>query len=345
MCRSALLKNMTMNKILLIISILISTSIFAKKVKFAVDMTGQTISAFGVHVVGDFQVLAGYPADWDYAGTLLTQEGSTDIYSIVVDIPAFRKYEFKFVNGDQGYESEYVPDEVRVGYDFDDNRWMYVDSLSNDTSFIGAVQFGLSSPANKFTIRYKVDMTNVSLTANGVHTSTNYNAFSTVKNAMFTFTTNPSLNVYEVINYVDAGSYDFNFINGNNSADKESSVPSACSNAGVRYVTVTKDTVFPDVCFNYCVSCALAGVKENNIKTDLFNVYPNPSTNIINITSTSEQISTVSIFNLTGQEVLAFGDLNTFHYTINNVNLPKGIYFIKVSNSDLKSQNIKLIIE
>ena len=89
--------------------------------------------------------------------------------------------EFKFVNGDQGYESEYVPDEVRVGYDFDDNRWMYVDSLSNDTSFIGAVQFGLSSPANKFAIRYKVDMTNVSLTANGVHTSTNYNAFSLLK--------------------------------------------------------------------------------------------------------------------------------------------------------------------
>lgn len=334
-----------MNKILLFVSILLSTSIFAKKVKFAVDMTGQTISALGVHVVGDFQVLAGYPADWDYAGTLLSQEGSSDIYSIIVNIPAFRKYEFKFVNGDQGYESEYVPDEVRVGYDFDDNRWMYVDSLSNDTSFIGAVQFGLSSPANKFAIRYKVDMTNVSLTANGVHTSTNYNAFSPLRNTMFTFTTNPSANVYEVINYVDAGSYDFNFINGNSSGGKEPSVPATCSNAGVRYVTVSKDTVFPDVCFNYCVSCALAGVKENAANTNMFSMYPNPAKNNLNILSTSELISAIDIFNVTGQKVITLDNLNTFHYTINNIDLPKGIYFVKVSGSNLKSQNIKLIIE
>jgi len=334
-----------MNKFLLFASILLSTSLFAKKVKFAVDMTGQTISAFGVHVAGDFQVLAGYPADWDYAGTLMSQEGSTDIYSIIVDIPAFKKYEFKFINGDQGYESEYVPDEVRVGYDFNDNRWMYVDSLSNDTSFLGAIQFGLSSPANKFTIRYKVDMSNVLLTSDGVHTSTNYDSFSTTKNAMYTFTTNPTANIFEVINYVNAGTYNFNYINGNTTAGKEQSVPNTCSNSGVRYVTITKDSVFPDICFNYCSSCALAGIKETSKEITAFNVYPNPTNNTLNIYSTTSFISEINIFNLTGQKVLSVNNLNFQHYTINNITLPKGIYIVNVTNSNLNSQNIKLIIE
>ncbi len=334
-----------MKRFLLLLSVILSTSLFAKKVKFAVDMSGQTISAFGVHVAGDFQILAGYPADWDYAGTLLSQEGSTNIYSIVVDIPAFRKYEFKFVNGDQGYESEYVPDEVRVGYDFNDNRWMYVDSLSNDTSFIGAVQFGLSSPVNKFTIRYKVNMSEVSLTSNGVHTSTNYNAFSTTKNAMYTFTSNPTANVYEVINYVDAGTYDFNFINGNTASDKEPSVPNTCSNAGVRSITITKDSVFPDICFNSCTNCTATGVKENNANANTFNLYPNPTKNTLSIISEKELLFEINVYNLAEQKVLHVTNINTHKHTLNNINLPQGIYIVTLTSSDLKSQNLKLIIE
>lgn len=308
-------------------------------------MTGQTISAFGVHVAGDFQILAGYPADWDYAGTLLSQEGTTNIYSIVVNIPAFRKYEFKFVNGDQGYESEYVPEEVRVGYDFNDNRWLYVDSLSNDTTFLGAIQFGLSSPANKFTIRYKVNMSEISLTSNGVHASTNYNSFSTTKNAMYTFTSNPTANVYEVINYVDAGVYDFNFINGNTNSDKEPSVPNTCSNSGVRYVTITKDSVFPDICFNACVNCTSTGIKENNKTLNNYTIYPNPAKNTLHISSKGELISEITIYNIAGQNVLNVNQLSNQSYTISDINLPQGMYIVKVSNTDFNSQNIKLIIE
>ncbi len=334
-----------MNKLLLFLSVILSTSVFAKKVKFAVDMTGQTISAFGVHVAGDFQILAGYPADWDFGGTTLTQEGTTDIYSIVVNIPAFRKYEFKFVNGDQGYETEYVPDEVRVGYDFNDNRWMYVDSLSNDTTFIGAIQFGLTSPANKYTLRYKVDMSSLTVNSNGVRTSTSYNSFSTTKNTMVTFTTNPVANIYEVINYVSTGTHNFNYINGNTLAGKEPSVPASCSTLGVRYVTVTKDTVFPEICFNYCVNCGAVGVKENKQGLSNINVYPNPANNVLNIASSDEYISEIVILNVAGQKVFSLENLFVQHYTINTLNLSKGIYFVKISNSNSEAHNIKLIIE
>lgn len=335
-----------MKKLLFVVPFILAvTQLFAKKVKFAVDMTGQIISPLGVHVAGDFQVLAGYPMDWDFAGTILSQEANSTIYSIVVDIPAFKKYEFKFINGDQGYEAEYVPDEVRVGYDFNDNRWMYVDSLSNDTSFIGAVQFGLSSPVGKYTIRYKVDMTNVTASSNGIHAATDYNSFSAVKNTMFTFTTNPAVNVYEVINYVDAGTYNFNFINGNNVSNQEPSVPSACSNSGIRYITVSKDTVFPDVCYNYCVACSLTGVKENTKNVSEFNLYPNPAKNNLTVVSTKEFITSIEIYNVNGQSIISENVAFSNKYQFNNLELAKGLYLVKVKGTNNTQQNIKLIIE
>ena len=69
-----------------IISTALLLSIFAmnvsaKKVKFAVDMTGQIINTTGIHISGDFQTIAGFPGgDWASNTTPLTQEGTTDIY-------------------------------------------------------------------------------------------------------------------------------------------------------------------------------------------------------------------------------------------------------------------------
>src|SRR6185503_10791552 len=98
-----------MKKALLISAVLfISVGAFAKKVKFSVDMDTITINVNGVHVTGDFQDEAGFASDWDPGTTAMLQDVSDpSIYSIVLDIPAFQKYEFKFVNGIFGYETEF----------------------------------------------------------------------------------------------------------------------------------------------------------------------------------------------------------------------------------------------
>jgi alpha-amylase len=99
---------------------MISTAVSAKKVRFAVDMTGQTVSTTGVHVAGDFQEEAGFSGgDWQPNTTTMINEPGLEIYSVVVDIPAFTKYEYKFLNGDQWYDVEFVPVESRVGYNFE----------------------------------------------------------------------------------------------------------------------------------------------------------------------------------------------------------------------------------
>jgi hypothetical protein len=331
-----------MKKIILGLSlILAATNLSAKKVKFAVDMTGQTISAFGVHIVGDFQEAAGYALNFDPSITPLTQEGTTSIYSIVVTIPAFTKYEYRFVNGDQTYEAEFVPDESRVGYNFVDNRWLYVDSLANDTSFSGAILFGGNAPAGLSLVRYKVDMTNaLPVSSNGVHVGDNMNSFSSTKVRLYSF----GDNVYETISYYQNNSYAFKYFNGNTFVTGET-ISGACDVFGNRGLTVIKDTVMLPVCFSSCSACVLASVKELN-PPNLFNVFPNPVKNKLTILAIqNDLIETIVIYSVSGQQVEYLSNINQSQITFNNLDLSAGLYTVRILTKNKQAQHLKLIVE
>lgn len=324
--------------LMLFILLVTSTMTYAKKVKFAVDMTGQTISANGVHVTGDFQVAAGYPADWESNTTTLSQEGTSDIYSIVVDLPAFAKYEYKFINGDQFYEAEFVPVESRVGYDFDDNRWIYVDSLANDTSFVGAILFAGNAPLNKLLVRYLVDMQNETVATSGVHLAESYQNWSSTATILYNF----QGSVYEVIGYVDTGSVNYNFINGNSSAEYET-VPSACTTDGTRLIDVTDHLVLSTVCFSSCTICSGAGVAEN---TNNFDLFPNPANEQVTIrTSDSGTINGVHFYDLSGNCVKQHNTDLSGNFVIATDDLEAGVYFIELLQTDGVAQTTKLVIE
>jgi hypothetical protein len=332
-----------MKKIVFSLSLIFAvTGLFAKKVKFAVDMTGQTISTFGVHIVGDFQEAAGYPLNFDPAATSLTQEGTTNIYSIIVTIPAFNKYEYLFVNGDQTYEAEFVPDESRVGYNFVDNRWMYVDSLANDTSFVGAILFGGNAPAGLNLVRFKVDMNSaLPVSSNGIHVGDNMNAFSSTKIPLYSF----GNNIYEIISYYQNNSYAFKYFNGNTFGDGET-ISGFCNVFGNRGLNVSKDTVLEAVCFNSCYACGITSIKEIKNDLSLFNAFPNPAKNNVTIQSAkNEIIEAIVIYSIAGQQVKHVSDINMTTITLSDLNLTAGLYTMKVSNSKKQSQYLKIIIE
>ncbi|MCE3225848.1 MAG: C-terminal target protein [Bacteroidetes bacterium] len=313
-------------------------SLSAKKVKFAVDMTTFTISPNGIHVMGDFQVIAGFSADWDAGATTLTQEGSSNIYSIVVDLPAFQKYEFKFVDGDQSYEAEFVPDEARVGYGFNDNRWLYVDSLTNDTTFLGAVKFSGNSPAGKTLIRYKVDMSNAgTVSSNGVHVTTSYQP-DPAKIRLYSF----GSGVYEIINYVTTGNYSFKYYNGNTSGNAET-VPGGCATSGMRTTGLPKDSILPVVCFEGCSACVV-GVKENSLAEQIFRMSPNPAANLVTLHLKSGSVTSVVVFDNTGKQVIILRELPASGI-IDVSGLGKGIYFVRAFGNNNISQTQKLIKE
>ncbi len=332
-----------MKKFLLGLSfVFVVTSLSAKKVKIAVDMTGQIISTFGVHVVGDFQEAAGFTLNWDPAATTLTQEGSTDIYSIIVTIPAFTKYEYLFVNGDQTYEAEFVPDESRVGYNFIDNRWMYVDSLANDTSFVGAILFGGNAPAGLSLVRFKVDMNSaLPVSPNGVHVGDNMNGFSSTKVPLYSF----GNNIYEIISYYQNNSYAFKYFNGNTAITTET-ISGVCDVFGNRGLTVIEDTVMAEVCFNSCAACTANLVKEMNASTVIYKVFPNPAKDMLMVSSSkNEVIESVVIFNVSGQQVKYVSDINSSSVTLSDLNLAAGLYTLRLTDKNKQAQYLKVIID
>lgn len=320
----------------------------AKKVKFAVDMGTHTISPNGMHVMGDFQIAAGYSANFSPSITPLTKEGSTTIYSIVLDIPAFKAYEFVFINGIFGYEAEFVPTKARVDESGlgSDNRWLFVDSLSNDTTFLGAIQFGQSSPTGKKLIRYKVNMTNVNPinSSFGVRVGTNYSTTTLTPSTsrMYSF----GNNVYEIIHYTNNTNLSYNFYNGNLSSMIET-VPSNCSTGGLRTFTLNTDSVVPSVCFSGCqnTNCPVViGVKENIKPLINMKLFPNPVNLNLTIESDLSESYHLTLFDAAGKLISNYINLNDAVFSINTSHLPEGNYHLRIITKSGLSNTKPIVI-
>jgi alpha-amylase len=333
-----------MNKYLLLLIIFLTGSAAnAKHVKFAVDMTGQAVNTTGIHVSGDFQEAAGYPGgNWQSNTTVMTNEPGTEIYSVIVNIPAFAKYEYKFLNGDQWYEVEFVPVESRVGYNYNDNRWIYIDSLYNDTTMISPVLFSGNAPAGQHLLRLKADLQlEPSVSADGVHVAGDFQGWDPSQTIMYSF----EEKVFEYIAYVDisTGYAEYRFVNGNSAAGYET-VPAECSVAGNRAVTILHDTVAGPVCFSSCIACSPQGLTES-LQTAIAIIYPNPLTTS-SILEFNDNLAThnVAIIDLTGKMVRIYKDCSVKALEINRENLKKGIYFVRVSNHERWLCTLRLVI-
>lgn len=307
--------------------LLFQMPVAAKLVKFSVNMKGVTVKSTGIHISGDFQTAAGFPdGDWNSASTAMTaRKDNPDIYEVTVNIPAFRKYEFKFVNGDLFYEVEFVPEESRVGYDFVDNRWFYLDSLNNDTTYIGPLMFGGNAPEGKKLLRFRVGMNSTTVAAAGVHVSGSFNANSYTATRMYSF----NGSVFDAYTYVDSGTtVSYLYVNGNNSGGEEV-ISGACANAGKRSSTVSADLVLDSLCFSSCDMCKTTSIGELTAKAD-WKVYPNPVHQTMYIEFPQGfRSEKLEVYNLQGESMLS-RDLNAATQTTVDVSvLPAGIYFVE----------------
>lgn len=252
-----------------------TTGAFAKKVKIQVDMTGQTISANGVHVAGNFQ-------GWSPSATALTKEGSTDLYSTVVDINAMQVIEYKFINDNNwGSGEEAIPTiskkESVANGGSNGNRWAYIDSLRNDTTLL-SFTFGGAAPKGKTAIRFAVDMQKVaSISSNGVYVAGNFQG--KYNNASGDWKPNESRminlfnnnKVYEFIAIVDStDGIEWKYINDNNWGPGEESIPTPCQKGGGNsnrfYQATSTSVAFPKICFSMCVACPTAPIPTYALK-------------------------------------------------------------------------------
>lgn len=318
-----------MKKLIFLLALaLFALNVSAKKVKFSVDLTGFEISPNGVHVTGDFQTIAGFPGgDWSSESTPMAREAETDIFSIIVDIPAFQKYEYRFVNGDQFYETEFVPLESRVGYEFNDNRWIYVDSIANDTTFTGAIVFGENAPQGQFLVRFKVNLENLaSISEHGVHVAGSFQGWNTATTRLYSF----EENIYEIISFMPEGDYQFKFLNGNTDAGYEI-VPAECSGEGNRQIFVNDHVVLNTVCFSSCVDCIPSSLFDEMEAASVRIRYDAANTMLL-ISSAKEGIYQMAIFDMQGK-LLSTNQLSLYPEASSDISrLADGIYIIRLSN-------------
>lgn len=242
--------------------------VFAKKVAFVVDMTGQTVGTTGVHVAGNFQ---GWSPN---TSRLFPVPGVPNHYGMIFEINSGQTIEFKIINGDGWSGAEAVPDINKKGYVInnmsDDNRWMYIDSLKNDTTVIN-VKFASSAPTGKTAIRFTVDLQKESaVSSNGVYIAGN---FQDINGASGEWKPNEtrmsnlysSNKIYEYIAYVETSDgVEWKYLNGNAWGPAEESIPSGCQKGGGNsnrfYQATSTSTALPKVCFSSCSACPAAPI-------------------------------------------------------------------------------------
>jgi hypothetical protein len=94
--------------------------------------------------------------------------------------------------------------------------------------------------------------------------------------------------------------------------------------------------------------CATVGIKENNYEAADVSIYPQPANQIVNLSSPlfANKRAQIQISNNLGQ--LCFKQrlqFNNGNAQLPLVNLPKGIYFLKLIDEDFKTYTQKIIVE
>jgi hypothetical protein len=146
---------------------------------------------------------------------------------------------------------------------------------SNDTLVIGSILFGENAPVGKTLVRFKVDMRYQPVSAAGVHLAGSFQNWNYRSLQLYSFnpltnymddTKNYTSTTYERILYLDPGTYEYKFYQGNTSQSAET-VPSSCASTnGNRTITVgTTPIVLDSVGFSVCGFCS--SVNKNTLTT------------------------------------------------------------------------------
>ena len=233
-------------------------------VTFQVDLSGQTVSANGVHVAGNFQAAAGAPGDWNPSATALTNSSGT-IYSVTVNIPA-GSYEYKFINDNDWPGVESVPAAAQVDLGSgNDNRWVVI---SSDTT-LPAYTFGGAAPAGMKALTMIVDLSQEASVSDTVSVAGSFQTPNAWTPGASIMTDLKGDSVYRHVAFFTPGtSYEWKFLNGT-AWGTEESVPSGCAMNGNRHASITNDSIYGPVCFSQCASCFIPDTFNITIQIDM----------------------------------------------------------------------------
>jgi hypothetical protein len=147
---------------------------------------------------------------------------------------------------------------------------------------------------------------------------------------------------------VDANdTYPYTFVNGGqDNWDEEESVPESCNfgtmSAPERHITVAEEDLVVDlVSFGSCDHITTS-VKDPQLPE--VNIFPNPTTDYLNISMVDETIQSVQIFDLSGSLIDSriFGQTPEARMSVQDIE--QGIYFVRIQVQS-GTVNSKLVID
>ncbi len=224
-------------------------------VTFSVDMNGETVSPEGVHIAGGFQ-------GWDPVATELTDDDMDGIYTFSLDVVGPALLEFKFINGNSWDFVEDVPGACQVEVSGNDNRFLFVTGIDDAVEY--SVCYESCAACGMSTVRFRVDMSQETVSALGVHVAGSFQGWDPSTTELFDVDGDM---IYETIQSFipdSTQSIVFKFVNGNSWLDPNENLSgSDCEDGnGNRLLPLDGENVIMSVagtatpvCYNSCGSC------------------------------------------------------------------------------------------
>ena len=319
----------------LIILILVSSLGYSQvDITFKVDMSGSTVSSDGVHVAGSIN-------GWTPDATTLTQEGSTDIYSVTVQLDQGWHY-YKFLNGNTWgtEESASYPCAPSNG-----NRFLYINDSGVPVT-LEAVPFNGCNPSGTgLEVTFNVDMSSEgdiaagSVYMAGFHTDWAPDVLSLpnkdgdIHSGTLRLPTPSDYSVEFQYKYLSAPGW----------GNEETPAPEDTCNSVTgtdRLVTIDNTGQNVNDVFNGCTF----NLSTSNFEADEFKyVYDKYSRKVEILMESPQNISKIQVLNINGQVVDSYNNLGSIDRKIINFNaMANGIYFIRTKSAN--SVNSKKVI-
>jgi hypothetical protein len=86
-------------------------------------------------------------------------------------------------------------------------------------------------------------------------------------------------------------------------------------------------------------------VHVDNLNNKSFNIYPNPTSNILYVESPNEKAFDIWVYNAQGTLVNIIQKSNSTRTSISFENLPKGMYFIQIKTNNQVTTTQKIIVQ
>ncbi len=308
---------------LMMLAMLVSFQTFSQvDVTFKVDMTGQTVDANGVHIAGSIQ-------GWNPSTTMLTKEGATEIYSVVIQVsPGWQEY--KFVNGNDWPFAE------NPGYPCagtNGNRYMYINDSGVDV-VLEAVPFsGCNASATGFEVIFNVDMSSEgTVPAGDVRLAGSYNGWNSNVFSLPNVNGNihsGTLRLPTPSNYPVTLQY--KYVNNGTWESLDTTCTTVVAPDNNRLVTANNSGDAVGDVFN---ACTYALSTEDFTAYSLKTVY-NRTERILNFFSDrfNSNISKIQVLDITGKSIKTIeGNTSINDMKVDFKNLTNGLYFLRIES-------------